>query len=159
MTKFNSITELEAQLERERTSRQQAQRDLEAVKVRHARIGLDIDRALRGEVNEQSPITSRLRAIAQAVADEREACAQVCENSPLLRRITELEAENAGLEASCSTLGRLVDELRDHADLYRYLRERPLSTIEDGGVFAGMTPQNVVLNGDDLDAAIRARRQ
>ena len=37
---------------------------------------------------------------------------------------------------------------------YRWLRERDLDTIQNGGVFAGMTPRNVVLNGDDLDAAI-----
>ena len=39
---------------------------------------------------------------------------------------------------------------------YRYLRERDLDTINMGGVFAGMTPQNVVLNGDDLDRAVDA---
>ena len=37
---------------------------------------------------------------------------------------------------------------------YRYLRERDLDTIDRGGVFAGMTPKNVVLNGDDLDRAV-----
>lgn len=39
---------------------------------------------------------------------------------------------------------------------YRYLRERDLDTIDKGGVFAGMTPENVVLNGDDLDQAVDA---
>lgn len=39
---------------------------------------------------------------------------------------------------------------------YRYLRERDLDTIDKGGVFAGMTPENVVLNGDDLDRAVDA---
>lgn len=37
---------------------------------------------------------------------------------------------------------------------YRYLRERDLGTIKRGGVFAGQTPDNVVLSGDDLDKAI-----
>lgn len=37
---------------------------------------------------------------------------------------------------------------------YRYLRERDLDTINMGGVFAGMTPENVVLNGEDLDRAV-----
>jgi len=37
---------------------------------------------------------------------------------------------------------------------YRWLRERDLDTISRGGVFAGMTPKNVVLNGEDLDRAI-----
>ena len=39
---------------------------------------------------------------------------------------------------------------------YRWLRARDLETICQGGVFAGMTPQNVILNGQDLDAAIDA---
>ena len=37
---------------------------------------------------------------------------------------------------------------------YRWLRSRSLTTIHDGGVFAGVTPDNIVLNGDDLDSAI-----
>lgn len=43
-----------------------------------------------------------------------------------------------------------------YAKRYAYLRERSLDAIKSGGVFAGMTPDNVVLNGDDLDAAIDA---
>lgn len=39
---------------------------------------------------------------------------------------------------------------------YRWLRARDLDTISRGGVFAGMTPQNIVLNGDDLDREIDA---
>lgn len=39
---------------------------------------------------------------------------------------------------------------------YDFLHSRDLSTIEFGGVFAGRTPDNVVLNGQDLDAAIDA---
>ncbi|EOX9899897.1 TPA: ead/Ea22-like family protein [Pseudomonas aeruginosa] len=39
---------------------------------------------------------------------------------------------------------------------YRWLRERDLETIRQGGVFAGMTPENIVLNQEDLDAAIDA---
>jgi hypothetical protein len=48
-----------------------------------------------------------------------------------------------------------VGDARDAAR-YRWLRERDLDTIERGGVFAGMTPENYVLNGEDLDAAIDA---
>lgn len=47
----------------------------------------------------------------------------------------------------------LSDVERD-ARRYRYLRERDLDTIRTGGIFAGRVPQNVVVNGDDLDAAI-----
>lgn len=39
---------------------------------------------------------------------------------------------------------------------YRWLRERDLETIRQGGVFAGMTPENIVLNLEHLDAAIDA---
>ena len=46
----------------------------------------------------------------------------------------------------------------EHAERYAWLRERDLSTIYQGGVFAGKTPENVVLNGADLDAAIDAER-
>ncbi len=41
-----------------------------------------------------------------------------------------------------------------YAIRYAYLRAKPLTAIQDGGVFAGRTPDNVVLNGDDLDNAI-----
>ena len=53
-----------ALLSKERTSRQQAQTQLEAMQEKRNRIGLDIDRALKGQVNEQSPIVERLRLIA-----------------------------------------------------------------------------------------------
>ncbi len=46
--------------------------------------------------------------------------------------------------------------MRKYAINYAHLRGKALSAIDDGGVFAGRTPDNVVLNGDDLDAAIRA---
>ncbi|KGC50927.1 hypothetical protein [Burkholderia pseudomallei] len=60
-------------------------------------------------------------------------------------------------ECMASLLDRLeVAEM--YADRYRYLRERPLDAVSSGGVFAGKTPDNVVLNGADLDAAIDAAR-
>ena len=49
-----------------------------------------------------------------------------------------------------------ADEAETDAKRYRYLRDRDLDTIDRGGVFAGTTPQNVVINGEDLDAAIDA---
>ena len=48
---------------------------------------------------------------------------------------------------------KYTDLLAD-AHRYRWLRARNLDTITNGGVFAGMTPQDVVLNGADLDQAI-----
>lgn len=40
------------------------------------------------------------------------------------------------------------------ANRYQYLRSRDLDTIDQGGIFVGMTPSNVVMNGADLDEAI-----
>ncbi|EMU5678763.1 hypothetical protein KUC62_28210 [Pseudomonas aeruginosa] len=51
-----------------------------------------------------------------------------------------------------------VERLRTDAARYRWLRERDLETISRGGVFAGMTPENIVLNLEDLDAEIDAAR-
>lgn len=45
-------------------------------------------------------------------------------------------------------------ELRRDADRYKWLRERDLQSISLGGYFVGQTPQNIVLNGIDLDLAI-----
>lgn len=42
------------------------------------------------------------------------------------------------------------------AERYRFLRSRDLETVNNGGVFAGVTPDNIVLNGTDLDAEIDA---
>ncbi|HHX4274722.1 TPA: hypothetical protein ACU95R_005793 [Pseudomonas aeruginosa] len=49
-----------------------------------------------------------------------------------------------------------IEHLRKDAARYRWLRERDLETIRQGGVFAGMTPENIVLNQEDLDAEIDA---
>ena len=55
-------------------------------------------------------------------------------------------------EQSAEQLGWLS---LDATRFYRYLRERNLESVYEGGVFAGLTPDNVVLSGEDLDAAIR----
>lgn len=43
-----------------------------------------------------------------------------------------------------------------YAKRYAFLRGRPLDSIRHGGVFAGKTPDNLVLNGKDLDTAVDA---
>jgi hypothetical protein len=45
---------------------------------------------------------------------------------------------------------------RAYALRYAWLREQPIDSVEQGGVFAGRTPENLVLNGSDLDEAIDA---
>ena len=59
-------------------------------------------------------------------------------------------------EAEIAKLRAEVERLEKDAERYRWLRSRDLDTIVEGGVFAGKVPDNVVLNGDDLDAAIDA---
>jgi hypothetical protein len=49
-----------------------------------------------------------------------------------------------------------VRELERNDARYRYLRQRDLDAIVEGGVFAGLVPDNMVINGDDLDDAIDA---
>lgn len=54
--------------------------------------------------------------------------------------------------------GQALHALRRDAARYRWLRERDVETIDMGGVFVGKTPENVVLNGIDCDAAVDAAR-
>ncbi|WP_139121043.1 hypothetical protein [Pseudomonas mosselii] len=48
------------------------------------------------------------------------------------------------------------DSLLRDAERYRWMRHRNLDTISQGGVFAGQTPENLVLNEETLDEAIDA---
>ncbi|MBN9430383.1 MAG: hypothetical protein J0H09_28150 [Burkholderiales bacterium] len=66
------------------------------------------------------------------------------ERDELVQKVYELESER--------------DALRADAERYQWLRGRDLNTIAAGGVFAGMTPQNIVINGADLDSRIDAER-
>lgn len=57
------------------------------------------------------------------------------------------------------TVDEIVGELRTltaDANRYRFLKMADVNAISAGGIFAGMTPDNVVLNGADLDEAIDA---
>lgn len=49
---------------------------------------------------------------------------------------------------------RQILQMRKDAARYRYLRNRPEDTIGRGGIFAGMTPKNVILTEGDLDRAV-----
>lgn len=59
---------------------------------------------------------------------------------------------------SCCMCNQAIpaEKVRAYAIRYAVLRAAPIDAIRSGGVFAGQTPENVVLNGDDLDAAIDA---
>lgn len=54
-------------------------------------------------------------------------------------------------KALAATKKDLIDAAR-----YRWLRSRDIDAIHKGGIFAGKTPDNVVLSGIDLDTAIDA---
>lgn len=60
----------------------------------------------------------------------------------------------AAIEQELRALEQVLVQQAEDSTRYRWLRERDLGVIHDGGVFAGVTPDNVVLNGEDLDAAI-----
>lgn len=64
--------------------------------------------------------------------------------------------EMRSLRATIDARDKRIAELERDAARYRYLRDRDLDTINVGGVFAGRVPENVVVNGEDLDAAIDA---
>jgi len=51
------------------------------------------------------------------------------------------------------------DALREDAERYRYLRQVDIKAIKKGGVFAGMTPENVVINKEHLDIAVDNARK
>lgn len=60
-------------------------------------------------------------------------------------------------EKDAARLRVFMDECNSQAcdaKRYRWLWNRDLDTIKKGGVFAGMVPENVVINGKDLDMAI-----
>lgn len=59
-------------------------------------------------------------------------------------------------DSDCIDLHPRFEQLAKDANRYRWLRARDLDTITCGGVFAGLTPDNLVLNGEDLDAAVDA---
>ncbi|ADU12004.1 hypothetical protein [Asticcacaulis excentricus] len=59
-------------------------------------------------------------------------------------------------EAIPEALSAIFDEVMADCLRYRWLRSRDLDAIDRGGVFAGRTPENVVLNLEDLDRAIDA---
>jgi len=51
-----------------------------------------------------------------------------------------------------------VRRLREDAERYRWLRRRDLDTIDMGGLFVGLVPDNLVINDIDLDQSIDAAR-
>ena len=81
------------------------------------------------------------------------------DDAALLRETTDDSEEIAqNMDDAAAALERLsaapaVREVRNYAIGYAILRNAPIDAIKSGGVFAGRTPDNVVINGVDLDAA------
>lgn len=62
-------------------------------------------------------------------------------------------APACGTDCSICNQALSPQEVRNYAIGYAILRNAPIDAIKSGGVFAGRTPDNVVINGADLDAA------
>ena len=58
------------------------------------------------------------------------------------------------LAAERDELQAKLDVATKDAARYQYLRNRDVDAIKKGGVFAGMTPQNVLLSHEHLDLAV-----
>lgn len=65
-----------------------------------------------------------------------------------------IEYVRADLTAQQGAETPAESDVERDAERYRWLRARDLDTIHMGGVFAGLTPDNMVLNGVDLDEAV-----
>ena len=73
------------------------------------------------------------------------------------------QALGADMDDDGSEIEGLATELRKDAERYRVLRQADVDTVQNGGLFAGLTPDNIVINGLDLDihtdAVIAARKE
>ncbi|HEP9999337.1 TPA: hypothetical protein VDW59_001686 [Pseudomonas aeruginosa] len=131
--------------------------------------------SMRGSLNANSKCTKKLIKDGTRAAKERDRLRD--ENEVLRRFAAEVYQVLGALDAPENVLDNASDAangvplrhetllpffaedyeaLRKDAARYRWLRERDLDTITQGGVFAGMTPENIVLNQEDLDAEIDA---
>lgn len=57
-------------------------------------------------------------------------------------------------ERVIAELRKRLEAAQKDAQRYQWLRSKDLETIDKGGVFAGQTPENVLLNEEDLDEYI-----
>lgn len=64
------------------------------------------------------------------------------------------KALGADMDDDGSAIEGLAQETRLDAERYRWLRSRDVNSISKGGVFAGITPQNLVINEETLDEAV-----
>ena len=65
-----------------------------------------------------------------------------------------ITAEQASNILAYLQYGAPMDDVRRDAERYRKLRSADINAIHEGGIFVGLTPNNVVINGEDLDIAV-----
>lgn len=115
-----------------------------------------------------------IRALTLNTLDQREVSAALsvyCSSKKYLSTLVEgairidLLGQPAGVvdaKAAADAVRALHKQANPPADLaldarrYRYLRSRPEDTIGKGGVFAGKTPENLILTEEDLDRHVDA---
>lgn len=88
--------------------------------------------------------------------------ALVCESDRLNRESQNLSDQLGRCDRERRELKAENESLKKDAERYQVLRQANIDTIHNGGLFAGLTPDNVVINGCDLDdrtdAVIRSRK-
>ncbi|RQV52075.1 Lar family restriction alleviation protein [Burkholderia cenocepacia] len=101
--------------------------------------------------------------LAEGPADDLEVVAVAEWNRRVLSATAQPVADDAASQSDETTMHECMVSLLARTEAaeadafrYRFLRERDLDAAKVGGVFADKTPDNVVLNGADLDAAIDA---
>lgn len=99
-----------------------------------------------------SPVIACLTALAE-LADVADALREEMKDIALVTGRSKTDGES---DTDWAFLAEEVADLAHDAARYRWLRERDLDTIDQGGVFAGKTPDNIVMNQEDLDAHVDA---
>lgn len=102
----------------------------------------ELIRAMIAEITNLTPPAGQVSYQEQMEAWKSANSQDLRARGELMIQVEKLEAEN--------------EALRKDAERYRWLRSRDLETISQGGVFAGITPQNMVLNEETLDQAVDA---
>lgn len=99
-----------------------------------------------------SPVIACLTALAE-LADVAESLRDEMKGIALATGRSKTDGES---DTDWAFMAEEVAELARDAARYRWLRERDLDTIDRGGVFAGKTPDNIVMNQEDLDQHVDA---
>lgn len=109
--------------------------------------------AVTGDVRVDVAITSDAGPN-QAEIDAVTAFMGMATPATILALLAQIDLLNAENQCRVRQVERLVDEaesLRQNAYRYLVLRQADVDTIQNGGLFAGLTPDNLVINGEDLD--------